>query len=100
MFDHGLILVPDERARYYSYGGAGPVGTGPIQRTTYKNIVSVMKSAIVTSRTSLRDVCAARLARVLFVLHCTVYGIMYFLTLDLGRSDQLRDCNQTILTKL
>ena len=44
-------LIPDERAR--CYGGAGPVGTGPIQRPTYTNIVSVMKSAIVTSRTSL-----------------------------------------------
>ena len=46
-----VCLIPDERARYY--GGAGPVGTGPIQRPTYTNIVSVMKSAIVTSRTSL-----------------------------------------------
>ena len=46
-----VCLIPDERAR--CYGGAGPVGTGPIQRPTYTNIVSVMKSAIVTSRTSL-----------------------------------------------
>ena len=39
------------RGRYY--GGAGPVGAGPMQRPTYKNTASVMKPTNVTSRTSL-----------------------------------------------
>ena len=45
-----VCLIPDERAWYY--GGAGPVGTGPIQRPTYKNIVSGMKSASVAASRS------------------------------------------------